>query len=265
MMEVATFALAGFVTGIFSGALGVGGALLATPLIRFLGVGAYLAIGTTVPVMLPTTITGAYTYHREKLVDFRAAVWTAASGVAFVVVGALSTRHIDRGGGHALMLITAVVLFFSGMRLLPSRSKIVEPAEPIRSIPAFLAIGAVSGFLSGLLGVGGGIIMVPAFISLMRLPTKTALGTSLAVITLTVIPNVIAQSFAAPCLSISSCGNIDWTVALPLSIGVIPGARLGAKLSIRAPERALRIVMVIAITSIALVYAWREIAELSSL
>lgn len=263
MTRVLGFVLAGIATGIFSGALGVGGALIATPLIRFLGIGPYLAIGTTVPVMLPTTLTGTVTYYREKLVDVRAAAWTALSGAVFAVIGALSTRQIDRGGGHALMIATAAILMVSAVRLLPSKSSSVEPAAPVRSIPAFLAVGAVAGFVSGLLGIGGGIIMVPAFISVLRLPTKTALGTSLAVITLTVIPNIVAQTFAAPCTSFQACGNINWSAALLLSIGVVPGAWLGAKLSIRAPERTLRIVMVVSITVIALIYAWREISELS--
>lgn len=263
MTRVLGFLMAGIATGIFSGALGVGGALIATPLIRFLGVGPYLAIGTTVPVMLPTTLTGMFTYHRAKLVDLRVAGWTAASGAVFAVVGALSTRQIDKSGGHALMITTAVILLISAFRLLPSKSDSLEESQQVGSVPAFLAVGAVSGFMSGLLGIGGGIIMVPAFISLLRLPTKTALGTSLAVITLTVVPNIVAQTFAAPCTSFEACGNINWSAALLLSMGVVPGAWLGAKLSIRAPERTLRIVMVVAIVAVALIYAWREISELS--
>jgi uncharacterized membrane protein YfcA len=159
------------------------------------------------------------------------------------------------------MITTAAVLLASAFRLLPGKSSQTDQSIPRRSLPVYLAIGAASGFLSGLLGIGGGIIMVPAFISLLRLPTKTALGTSLAVITFTVIPNIVAQSFAAPCTSFESCGNINWSAALLLSIGVVPGAWLGAKLSIRAPERTLRIVMVIAIAAIAVIYAVREIAQ----
>lgn len=261
MIRFLAFVAAGIATGVFSGALGVGGALLATPLVRFLGIAPYLAIGTTVPVMLPTTLTGMYTYHRERLVDFTVAGWTALSGAVFAVLGALSTRQIDRSGGHVLMITTAAVLLVSAFRLLPGKSSQTDLNEPRRSVPIYLAVGAASGFMSGLLGIGGGIIMVPAFISLLRLPTKTALGTSLAVITFTVVPNIVAQTFAAPCTSFESCGNINWTAALLLSIGVVPGAWLGAKLSIRAPERTLRIVMVIAISVIAVIYALREIAQ----
>jgi uncharacterized membrane protein YfcA len=252
---------AGVATGVFSGALGVGGALIATPLIRFLGISPYLAIGTTVPVMLPTTLTGMYAYHREKLVDFKVAGWTALFGAVFAVIGALSTRQIDRSGGHALMVTTAVVLLLSAIRLLPGRSSSPDKTQPRQSLLLYMAIGAGSGFLSGLLGIGGGIIMVPAFISVLRLPIKTALGTSLAVITFTVVPNIIAQTFAAPCTSFETCGNINWSAALLLSIGVVPGAWLGAKLSIRAPERTLRIVMAIVISAIAVIYALREIAQ----
>ncbi|MGH9269023.1 MAG: TSUP family transporter, partial [Acidimicrobiales bacterium] len=78
-MKTLAFVLAGVAAGIFSGSLGVGGALLATPLIRFLGVPPYLAVGTTVPAILPTTVTGAWSYGRAGLLDLRTAAWAAAA------------------------------------------------------------------------------------------------------------------------------------------------------------------------------------------
>jgi uncharacterized membrane protein YfcA len=249
-VRILEFALAGLATGIFSGALGVGGALLATPLIRFLGVAPYLAVGTTVPVMLPTAVTGAWTYHRAGLVDRRAALWTAASAAVAAVAGAWSTRAVD---GHVLMLITALVLAIMALRLLSDRAA-EETVTPRAPAPAYVALGIVAGFFSGLLGIGGGFLMVPAYIRFFRMPIKVALGTSLAVISLIVVPNLVAQHFV---------GNIDWVVAALLAIGVVPGARIGARLSIKARERRLRLVLVIAIFVVAVFYAFVELRALS--
>lgn len=249
-MKILAFALAGLATGIFSGALGVGGALLATPLIRFLGVAPYLAVGTTVPVMLPTALTGAWTYHRAGLVDRRAVVWTSPSAAVAAVAGARATRAVD---GHILMLITAVVLAIMAFRILSDRKG--EEAAPVRAgAPGYVAVGVVAGFFSGLLGIGGGFLMVPAFIRFFRMPIKVALGTSLAVISLIVVPNIVAQHFV---------GNIDWVVAGLLAIGVVPGARLGARLSIKAQERRLRLVLVIVILLVAVFYAFVELRAIS--
>ena len=261
-LQIAGFVTAGLAAGIFSGSLGVGGALLATPLIRFMGVTPYLAIGTTVPVLLPTTLTGAWTYARSGLVDVRTASWTALGGSAGAVAGALLTRSIN---GHALMLFTAATMFFLAFRLLPkaatgpssTESGSVDAASVLkRHHPAaIIAVGLLAGFFSGLLGIGGGFLMVPAFVRLFNLPIKTALGTSLAVITLTAIPNLLAHM---------KVGNIDWAVSALLSLGVIPGAFLGARLAIKAPEDRLRMVIFVAIVVVAVVYAAIELSALFS-
>lgn len=250
-MRALSFVGAGLLAGAFSGALGVGGALLATPLVRFLGLAPYLAIGTTVPVMLPTTITGAWTYHREGLVDLRAAAWTAPSAAAAAVLGAFTTRRVD---GHLLMILTAGIMLVLALRN-PARRREAEPPAGRRPAPGLVALGGVAGFFSGLLGIGGGFLLVPAYLRVFRFPVKTALGTSLTVIALTVAPNIAAQAFV---------GNVDWRVAVLLSLGVIPGARAGALLSIRAPERALRLAIPGALAVVALVYASIEVAALSS-
>jgi uncharacterized membrane protein YfcA len=119
-VRVLGFVLAGVAAGAFSGALGLGGALVATPLLRFLGVPPYLAVGTTVPAMLPTTLTGAWTYHRQGLVDVRSVSRTGAAAGVAAVAGALLTRQVN---GHLLMFMTASLLFFLGLRSLPGREE----------------------------------------------------------------------------------------------------------------------------------------------
>ncbi|MGH2706367.1 MAG: sulfite exporter TauE/SafE family protein [Actinomycetota bacterium] len=249
-MKELAFVLAGVAAGVFSGALGVGGALLATPLIRFLGVAPYLAIGTTVPVMLPTTVTGAIIYRRAGLLDLRSAAWTAGAAAPATAAGAFTTRHVN---GHALMLMTAAILVVLALRAFASRSGEEGQTEIRRSAASLVAVGVAAGFFSGLLGVGGGFILVPVFVRALRFPVKVALGTSLAVIALATVPNIAAQSLV---------GNIDWKVALLLALGVVPGARAGSLLAIRASERRLRIAIVVCVLVVGLAYAGVEAAAL---
>lgn len=251
MIETIAFVGAGVAAGIFAGSMGVGGALVATPLIRFLGVSPYLAVGTTVPVLLPTTLVAAFTYRRAGFLETRAAGWTALGGVGGAVAGAFTTRRVN---GHVLMLATAAVLIVLVARMIPGGDE-APPSRPRRSPGGFVVVGAAAGFFSGLLGIGGGFLMVPAFIQLFGMPVKTALGTSLAVIVVTAVPNLVTQQVV---------GNIDWRVALLLTVGVIPGARIGALLSIRARDRLLRITVVTAILIVAVIYAVVELAALSS-
>jgi hypothetical protein len=244
------FAGAGLVAGAASGLLGVGGAALATPALRFLGVSPRLAIGTTVPVILPTTLTAAVTYGRAGLVDLPSATWTAAAGAFTTAFGALATRHVS---GHALMLLSAGILLVLGIRSL-APAPVDEGDRLIRpSRGGLLALGAVAGFFSGLLGIGGGFLLVPAYIRFFDFPVKLALGTSLTVITLTVLPNIVAQAYV---------GNIDWRIAGLVTLGVVPGARIGALLAVRAPDKILRMLVGLGVVAVALAYAGLELAEL---
>lgn len=204
-------------------------------------------------MIIPGALTGAWTYFRAGLIDRKAVLWTSLGAALTSFAGARTTRLIN---GHLLMLGISGVLLFLALRLFPEQEKPGEKApEPRDSSSGFLGLGAVAGFFSGLLGIGGGFLMVPVFIRGFRMPTKVALGTSLAVITFTVVPNAAGQVLA---------GNVDWTVALLLAAGIVPGARLGARLSIMSSERPLRITMAVSLALAALVYAAFELWQLSS-
>lgn len=273
--------LAGIVTGTLSAAFGVGGAVISTPTIRLLGVSALFAVGTTLPSILPGAATGTWRYTRERLVRWRVVAWTVPVGVAAAVGGSFLSHEVP-GDGHWLMILTAVLLAFTAWRMARSvgpkadpevasdvASEVAPEAEVERAtIPAHLpppddrehpallvAVGAAAGLLSGLLGVGGGIVLVPGFTELARIPLKTAIATSLVCVGLFAVPGTIAHA---------GLGDIDWRTALLLSVGVVPGARLGAHLAIRATDRNLRMVVAGFLGLTAVVYAVGEAVALSS-
>jgi uncharacterized membrane protein YfcA len=264
--------IAGFFTGVLSGMFGVGGAVVSTPAIRALGATPVEAIGSTLPSIIPSAISGSLRYHRDGLIHLRVVLWTALVGCGAAVAGALLVDLVP-GNGHLLMILTAALLAFTAYRTGQSPKR-PDPADaeelPPSEDPDFVdveppareaqtewwrlgAIGLAAGLLSGLLGVGGGILMVPAFVGWVRLPIKEAVGCSLACVGILAVPGTITHTVL---------GHIDWAFALPLCIAVIPGARVGAHLAIRSSDRALRLSVAIVLGSIAVVYAVGEIIAL---
>ena len=118
----------------------------------------------------------------------------------------------------------------------------------------YSAIGLLAGFVSGLLGVGGGIVMVPALTTWIGMPLRRALGTSLLVIAILVIPGTIVHALL---------GNIDWAIFLVLTLGVVPGARVGARIALGVRERSLRVAVGTFLLSVALAYAAVEVTALA--
>jgi uncharacterized membrane protein YfcA len=94
-----------------------------------------------------------------------------------------------------------------------------------------VAIGAAAGLYSGFLGLGGGFVIVPALMRWCGMPVKRAIGTSLLTIAVLAIPGTLAHWYL---------GNIDWALAAWLALGVVPGAVIGARLTERASDRAVR-------------------------
>lgn len=250
-MRTLVAAVIGFASGIASGAFGIGGALLSTPGIRWaLDAPALIAVGTTLPVIIPTALTGLVAYVREELVDVRSAAITAASGGAFAIAGALTTQVI---AGEALLVTTAALIFVLSIRMLPGKSAL-RPPRFTPTVPVLLVVGSLSGFVAGLLGVGGGVILVPVLTVLLRFPVKTALGTSLAVVAAQAIPGTVTHALI---------GNIDWGIAGGLILGVIPGAWIGSRLAVGASDRKLRTVVALVMAALAIVFAVTEVRALN--
>ena len=259
MLRDALTLVLGVLTGILSAAFGVGGAVISTPGVRVLGVSALDAVGTTLPAILPSAAAGTARYWRAGLVDWGVVAATAPVGAVAAVMGSLLTHEVP-GEGHWLMVATAVLLGFTAARVLRSPPEAAamgeehagqeQPAPRRSSRVAQMAIGAGGGLLSGLLGVGGGTILLPGFLQVLRLPTKEAVATSLACVGVLAVPGTIAHAFL---------GDIDWRFALLLAVGVVPGARLGAAAALRASDRRLRLAVAAVMAVLAVFYGVSEL------
>ncbi len=252
LLQGALGVLIGFASGMLSGLFGVGGGIVMTPGIQvLLGTSPIVALATPLPVIFPTAITGAYTYGRAGELDTRAAAWIVGPGVLAAILGSWLTDVVDP---HLLLLVTAVLLAIQSANILRG-ARTTTPAGSSRagSPLIFAGIGAAAGFISGLLGIGGGLIIVPLLAGLLGMPLKRALGTSLLAIVALVIPGTVVHT---------GLGHINWAVFTVVALGAVPGVRLGARLALGARERTLRVLVGVFLLVVAVAYGLSEFANL---
>ncbi len=249
--------LLGFVIGLLSGMFGVGGSSISTPALRlFLGVPPLIALATPLPITIPIAITGSATYYRHGLINPKVFSLCALAGTPGVVLGAMATRFVS---GHWLMLLTSFFILLVGIRFLATaisaqrREAIASPITHQWASWQITLIGFSIGFLSGLLANGGGFLLVPAFVFLLRLRMKEAMPTSLAVVAVLAFPGTILHWWL---------GHIDAMLMLQLALGVIPATYLGAHLSLRLKGRQLRALFGLFLVLIAGYFGYLQIAGL---
>ena len=235
-----------------SGLFGIGGGTVMTPAVQvLLGTPSIIALATPLPAIFPTAITGAWTYRQGGQLDERAAAWIVGPGILGAIAGALLTDVIDT---DLLLIVTALLLAREAAKILQGAARRDAAGEPSEGTPMQLAaIGLTAGFVSGLLGVGGGIIIVPLLSGILRMPLKRALGTSLLAIVALVIPGTIVHA---------ALGHIDWAIFAALTVGAVPGARIGARLALGTRERTLRLLVGSFLLVVAVAYGAGEVVHL---
>jgi len=234
----------GFFTGLLSGAFGIGGGVVCTPLLRlFLGLSAHVAVGTTIAIIIPTSLTGALNYFRKGLVDFKLAVTIAIPAVIGVCLGAYGTNYIS---GNVLMISFACLVTFVGVDLtfglLEKFTKKAESQnqnqdqdqEIPESKPSRLKLsllGLTTGLMAGFFGIGGGFIIIPALVYLAKMSLKEAFGTSLCVVAIVSIPGTIAHAML---------GHVDYWLMLVMMISTVPASFLGSAIALRTKDSVLK-------------------------
>ena len=229
-------ALLGAVVGIVMGLTGAGGGILAVPLLIF---GMHFTVADAGPISLLavgiSAFVGTLIGLKAGIVRYRAALLIASSGVIFSPLGIWLARRIDT---RLLGLLFAAVLAWVSYRTF---KEIYHPSDESSSLKvdrpcirddmsgrfvwtskcagALSIAGAIAGVLSGLLGVGGGFVMVPALQRYTDLATQSIVATSLAVIALVSLTGVAASM---------SAGNFNVNVALPFATGSLVGIGVGS-------------------------------------
>lgn len=251
----------GLVVGLILALTGAGGGILAVPLLVF-GAGATVAEAGPVGLMAVgmAAALGATLGLKEGSVRYRAAVLIAGSGMVLSPAGLWAARQVD---GRWLAILFALVLLYVAARTFRQASGRKGSVAAMNAVcvrdgvsgrfiwtrPCALAMavsGGVAGLLSGLLGVGGGFVMVPALQRYTDLPMKSAVATSLAVIALISLMGVAATAVG---------GAMDWALALPFSAGALAGMLGGRSLAARlaGPQLQKGFAFVSALVAIAMI------------
>lgn len=269
----------GGAVGFLSGMFGVGGGFLMTPLLIFNGVPAAVAVGTEAAQIVASSVSGAIAQWRRNNVDIKMGTVLLSGGIAGSLLGVEMVKLLRQIGQFEFFVSLAYMTFLSiigALMLMESASamrqtrkgKQVSSRRPgqhiwvhkmplkmrfhrsklyISAIPPF-AIGVLVGFLGAIMGVGGGFIMVPAMIYLLRVPTNVVVGTSLFQI-------VFVTGFTT-ILHATMNKTVDVILALLLMIGGVVGAQFGAVAGQRLKGEQLRFLLAGLVLLVGMRIAW---------
>lgn len=241
----------GIGTGFASGLLGVGGGFIMTPvqywIFTAMGVSTDMAIklafGTSLLAILPTAASGTWRHHRMGAVWWRAAIIMGCSGLAGGFAGATLATHLP---GAGLKIVFGVAALAAGIRMLFVTPE--EVGEEPKDKPWLWAAWAIPvGIVTGLLGIGGGVLMVPVMVLVLKFKMHNAVATSLAFIMITSVGGVIGyivNGLGVPNLPPYSIGYVNllaWFLLAATSVGM---AQVGAITAHRLPAKQLRYVFV---------------------
>ncbi len=263
----------GAAVGFLSGLFGVGGGFLLTPLLIFSGISPAVAVASTTAQVVASSFSAALTYWRRRLIDLKLAAVLVVAGIIGSVIGVGLFTLLRRSGQLDLIIAVCYVTFLGlvgGLMLTESVRSIVNvrrgrPA-PLRrpgqhgwlhglpfkmrfkrsklyvSVIPILGIGIGIGVLGSLLGIGGGFILVPALIYILRVPTNIVVGTSLI--------QMIGTMSVATLLQSGNNHSVDGVLALILMVGGVIGAQFGARLGARVGGEQLRAMLALLVLAV---------------
>lgn len=213
--------------GLSLGLLGGGGSILTVPvLVYLLGYAAKPAIAMSLPVVGVTSLIGAALHWRLGNVRVRTALTFGVLAMIGAFMGARLAAFLS--GGVQLALLAVVMAAAAGSMLLKRGSE-AGAAAPRRALLIPVALGV--GVLTGLVGIGGGFLVVPALVLLARVPMREAVGTSLL---------VIAMNAASGFAGYLGTVTLDWRFLGAFTAASVAGALVGAALASHVPQAALK-------------------------
>lgn len=274
LMLLGMGAAVGFISGLF----GVGGGFLLTPLLIFTGIPPAVAVATVTSQTVASSTSGALSYWRRQAIDLKLASVLISGGIVGSALGVFVFRLLREVGQLDLIISISYLTFLTLIGVLMLRESIRAmlknrdgkrpPARmpgqhswvlglPLKmkfrrsklyvSVLPVLGLGISIGFMGSVLGIGGGFIMVPALIYLLRVPTAMVIGTSLFYILVTMS--------VATVLHASTNQTVDVVLALCLMIGGVFGAQFGAQLGQRLRGEQIRALLGLLVLAVGMRFA----------
>ncbi len=242
VLRYAGYFVAGVFIGILAAMFGLGGGFLIVPTLNFLGVEIHRAVGTSSAAVVFASLSSAIAYHRQRRIHYRAGLLLALTAVPGAYLGAWMTSFISASG---MKVLFGLALLIVALRIYRKRG--VEPGEvrpsEIRINYRILPLGGLfSGIISGLLGVGGGIINVP-LLTYLGLPIHYAVATSSFAIVFTATAGALKHYML---------GNVEVRWLVLLVPGLIVGAQMGAMIARRTRAESLKGAFAVVMTLLAI-------------
>jgi uncharacterized membrane protein YfcA len=231
----AALALLGFAVGCLGTAIGAGGGFLLVPVLVLLypSESPETIASISLAVVAANALSGTIAYLRQRRVDLRAGLWFSAAAIPGSVLGAIAVGFLPRSAFELILgavLLGAGAFLLAGRRDLPSDAAHDDTGPLGPRIPhhrgAGLAVSFVVGGLSSLLGIGGGIIHVPAMVHLLGFPVHVATATSHFVLATTATAGTATHI-------VTGAFHVGWRRAIAIGIGAVVGAQAGALLARR--------------------------------
>lgn len=264
----------GAAVGFLSGMFGVGGGFLMTPFLIFAGIPADVAVATELTHIVASSVSGTLAQWRRRAVDFKMGGVLIAGGVLGSAAGMVIFAVLRQAGQVDILISVAYVVFLGaigGLMLYESVNALRAAARgaPIEgrgraqhlwmhglpfkmrfrqsklymSVLPPLALGFFVGVLAAIMGVGGGFIMVPAMIYLLRMPTSVIVGTSMFQI-------LVISSFTTVVHAVQN-QTVDAVLALLLIVGGVIGVQFGIRLGARLRGEQLRALLALLVLAVA--------------
>ena len=231
-MEIAGY-IASFFIGISLGLIGSGGSILTLPVLVYLfGLTPGIAISYSLFVVGATSLVGSFNSYLKKLIDFKTALLFGISSVITVFV----TRKfilplipdVILVGNYSLsfsiltMVLFAILMLLASIKMITAKPIKEETIEADKNLSILLLYGIGIGLITGFLGAGGGFLLIPALVLILKLPTKKAIGTSLLIIALNSTVGFLADA---------GRHEIEWKFLLTITAIAITGVLFGGFLN----------------------------------
>ena len=235
-------AILGFVGAFIAGMAGIGGAIIMIPLLYFvpplLGV-EQLSMQTiaaiTIVQVCVATGSAVLVHKSNNFVNSQLVIWMGTSIIIGSFIGGFGSKYVPE---EFLSVIFATLALIASVMMFIPKKNTSESEELIFNKPLAAASAGIVGALAGLVGAGGAFMLVPIMLYILRIPLRITVGSSLGIVFFSA-----ASGFIGKVLS----GQMIWSLALAITLGAFPGARLGGKLSKFIPEKTLKIILAVLI------------------
>ncbi len=243
----------GLVTGFLSGMLGIGGGIVMAPLLLYVPplfglepLAMRTVAGLTIIQGVLSGISGALSHRQFRMVSGRLTLCMGISIFVTAMAGGAGSRYV---ANETLLILFAGLAFSAAfLMLIPVKGDCENPDVDCLIFQRWRAVTAASvvGLLGGFVGQGGSFILIPLMTAFVQIPTRIAIGSNLAIVLLSSTAGFIGKAVT---------GQVEWLLAIPIALTVVPAVRLGSLVSRKVPVSGLRRALAILI-AIAAIKIW---------